>query len=132
MSHGEDPSSAHTIQLDIDSAKLLKQRPRTPQAGIFGRFQIGGLWTPDFTGPSEAQRGTNIWQLDMTALNAALFVVAASVTEALPNGTPHFGAAEYRTWSVQLDQPSSQIQIKFDLNWGWPLPSGAMIFLGVT
>lgn len=132
MSHVEDLSSDHTIQFDIDSAKVLEQRPRTPQAGIFGRFNIGGLWTPDFGGPFQAQPGTNTFQVDMTALNQALWVATASVTEVLPDGTPHVGTAVYRTWSVQLDQHGNLIQIKFDLNWNWPLPSGAMIWLGVT
>lgn len=65
-------------------------------------------------------------------LNAALWVVTASVTEVSPDGTPHSGAAFYRTWSVQLDQHGNFIQIAFDLNWSWPLSSAAMIWLGVT
>jgi hypothetical protein len=132
MSHIEDLSNAHRIQLEIDNTKLLAQRPITPQAGIFGRFNITGLWTPDFGGPFEAYPGTNTLPIDLTALNQALWVVTASVTEVLPDGTPHVGAAVYRTWSVQLDQHGNLIRIVFDLNWNWPLPSGAMIWLGVT
>lgn len=128
MSQLEDLSNAHRIQFDIEIAKGLPQRAMTPRASLFGSFDITGL----FMGPFEARPGTNVFTVDMTNLNAALWVVTASVTEVSPDGTPHSGAAFYRTWSVQLDQHGNFIQIAFDLNWNWPLPSAAMIWLGVT
>jgi hypothetical protein len=128
-----DLSSAHRIQFDIDGTKARPQQAATPQVSLFGRFDITGLWTPNFVGPVFAQPGTNIFTINMTNLDAVLWVVTASATEVLPaDGTPHAGDALYRTWSVQLDQHGNFIRIAFDVFWTSPLASGVMIWLGVT
>jgi hypothetical protein len=70
----------------------------TPRAGVFGQFDITSI----FAGPFEAGSGANVMTVDVSALSLTLWIASALVTEVMPDGTPHSGAATYRIWSVQL------------------------------
>lgn len=128
MTQSDDLSKARRIELNIESVSILRQPDITPQASVFGQFDLTSI----FAGPFEAGSGANVMTVDVSALSLTLWTASAFVTEVLPDGTPHSGAATYRTWSVQLDQHGQFVQVSFDLLWQWPLPSAVMIFLGCT
>jgi hypothetical protein len=120
-----DLSKASRQNLDTTKSKALPKPRKTLPADAVGSYDIFaffGYATPD------AQPGLNV--LTVTGLPPGTWMVSAFPTEVASDSTPHVGAANFNLQSVELDTDGQFAQVIFNLDWSWPLPYGAMMFIG--
>ena len=75
----------------------------------------------------DAQPGDNVLTI---SLFPNVWIVSAFPTEVEADGTPHVGDAHFNIESVELDTHGEICQVRFNLDFGNPLPYGAMLIIG--
>lgn len=124
MAQTTDLSKAKKQTLDTTKSAALPKPRKVLPADAVGAYDLFGYFayaTPD------AQPGLNILTI---SLFPGVWIASAFPTEVASDGTPHVGAANFNIQSVELDTDGQFAQVIFNLDWGSPLPYGAMLLLG--
>jgi hypothetical protein len=117
-------TAACNLQLDTKRSKPLptaKQMPSAAAAGAYTLFGWFAYLTPD------AQPGLNVATVN---LGSNFWIASAFPNEVGTDGTPHVGAANFDILSVEIDTNQQICQVRFNLDWSYPLPAGLMMVLG--
>ena len=117
-------TAASILKVDTKKSKPLptpQQMPPTAAVGAYNLFGWFAYLSPD------AQPGLNVATV---SLGPNYWIAAAFPTEVAADGTPHVGAANFDIVGVELDTDQQICQVRFNLDWSNPLPTGLMMILG--
>ena len=118
------PSKVNSQTVDVKKTKPLPTPRTTLPADATGEYDFVGFFV--YAEP-DATPGDNILTI---SLFPNVWIVSAFPTEVEADGTPHVGEAHFNIESVELDTHGEICQVRFNLDWGNPLPYGAMLIIG--